>query len=176
MLPAVRVRYLRRGEYRRELLKAGAIVLTKQGQGKVIGQEILAQKVLVVFEGGRRMLVDKADIVTVVSRKGGGSQEDGREKRKNNPDQSSEGGSENGQGRRRRGDRSRKRPGERSDAGQAEKKVGAGSESAAKAEKSRLAENKQSVEKPQPPADEEVFGDGLAEPDPPQASGESSND
>lgn len=56
-------------EYRRDLPNAGSVVLTKQGQGKVIGQEILAQKVLVMFEGGRRMLVDKADIVTVVNSK-----------------------------------------------------------------------------------------------------------
>lgn len=162
-------------EYRRELPKAGAIVLTKQGQGKVIGQEILAQKVLVVFEGGRRMLVDKADIVTVVSRKGGGSKEDGREKRKSNPDQAAEGG-EKGQGRRRRGDRSRKRSGDRSDSGQASKKEPAKTETAPAAEKPQPAEKKQPEKKPQLPAEEEVFGDGLAEPDPPQASGESSND
>lgn len=162
-------------EYRRELPKAGAIVLTKQGQGKVIGQEILAQKVLVVFEGGRRMLVDKSDIVTVVSRKGGGAQDDGREKRKSNPDQSAEGGSEKGQERRRRGDRPRNRSGERSDPEPAEQKEPVKTETAARAEKSQPVEKKQPVEKIQLPVEEEVFGDGLVEPDSPQASGESSN-
>ncbi|MDA1249546.1 MAG: regulatory iron-sulfur-containing complex subunit RicT [Planctomycetota bacterium] len=72
-------------EYRRELPKAGAIVLTKQGQGKVLAQEILARKVLVSFEDGRRTLVDLADIVTVVSA-GGGS------RKKDKPDQPTSGG------------------------------------------------------------------------------------
>jgi cell fate regulator YaaT (PSP1 superfamily) len=59
-------------EYRRELPSPGATILTKNGQGRVIYQEILAQKVLAEMEGGRRMLIDKADIVTVVkSNKGG---------------------------------------------------------------------------------------------------------
>lgn len=53
-------------EYRRELPKVGAMVVTKEGQGKVIGQEILARKVLVVYEGQRRMLTDEKDILTVI--------------------------------------------------------------------------------------------------------------
>ncbi|WP_417848452.1 PSP1 domain-containing protein [Thalassoglobus sp.] len=57
--------------YRRELPKIGKMVLTKQGKGKVIAQEILAQKILVSFEDHRRILVDSADIITVIS---GGSQ------------------------------------------------------------------------------------------------------
>jgi cell fate regulator YaaT (PSP1 superfamily) len=63
-------------EYRRELPKAGSVVLTKQGQGKVLAQAILAKKVLVSFEDGRRTLVDLADIVTVVSGGGGGRKKD----------------------------------------------------------------------------------------------------
>lgn len=53
-------------ENRKELPSPGATIITKNGQGRVIYQEILAQKVLAEMEGGRRMLIDKADIMTVV--------------------------------------------------------------------------------------------------------------
>ncbi|MGQ0634931.1 MAG: PSP1 domain-containing protein [Planctomycetaceae bacterium] len=55
-------------EYRRELPGMGALVVTRQGQGKVIGQEILARKVLVQYEDSRNVLADLADILTVVSK------------------------------------------------------------------------------------------------------------
>jgi cell fate regulator YaaT (PSP1 superfamily) len=57
-------------EYRRELPRVGAMVLTRQGEGRVIGQEILARKVLVEFEGTRRILTDEQDIVTVIKKAG----------------------------------------------------------------------------------------------------------
>ncbi len=53
-------------EYRRELPRVGSMVVTKQGQGKVIGQEILARKVMVVYDGGRHMITDLSEIVTVI--------------------------------------------------------------------------------------------------------------
>ncbi len=53
--------------YRKELPKVGKLVVTKHGQGKVVSQEILAQKVLVYFEDKRRILVDSKDILTVIS-------------------------------------------------------------------------------------------------------------
>ncbi len=53
--------------YSRELPKVGKMVVTKEGKGKVIAQEILAQKVLVSLEDHRRMLVDLSDIITVIS-------------------------------------------------------------------------------------------------------------
>jgi hypothetical protein len=53
----------------------GATVITQDGQGKVIGQEILSRKVMVLYEGGRRMLTDQSEIVTVVKRSGGGDDE-----------------------------------------------------------------------------------------------------
>lgn len=53
-------------EYRRELPKVGKLVLTKQGQGKVIAQEILARKLLVVFEDNRRLMVGLDEVLTVV--------------------------------------------------------------------------------------------------------------
>ena len=53
-------------EYRKELPRVGATVITKEGQGRVVGQEILARKVMVVFENKRRTIVDQHEIVTVV--------------------------------------------------------------------------------------------------------------
>ena len=58
-------------EYRRELPRVGATVVTREGQGRVIGQQILARKVLVLFEDQRRMLVDGSSIVTVVKSSSG---------------------------------------------------------------------------------------------------------
>ena len=65
-------------EYRRELPKTGAFVVTKQGQGKVIGQDILARKVLVSYEGGRRAITDQSEILTVVKKSGGGKKSTGQ--------------------------------------------------------------------------------------------------
>jgi len=59
-------------EYRRELPSVGVTVVTRQGQGRVIGQEILARKVVVSYEDGRRILTDESDVLTVVSTSGGG--------------------------------------------------------------------------------------------------------
>ncbi|MFQ5731029.1 MAG: stage 0 sporulation family protein [Planctomycetaceae bacterium] len=63
-------------EFRRELPRVGATVVTKEGQGRVIGQEILAKKVLVVYESNRRMMVDGKDILTVVKSSKGGATPD----------------------------------------------------------------------------------------------------
>jgi cell fate regulator YaaT (PSP1 superfamily) len=63
--------------YRKELPKIGKFVVTKQGQGKVLAQEILAQKLLIAFEDNRRMMIDAADVITVV----GGRGHSGDEKR-----------------------------------------------------------------------------------------------
>jgi cell fate regulator YaaT (PSP1 superfamily) len=62
-------------EYRRELPRVGAMVITRSGQGKVIAQEILAKKVVVLFEDRSRAIVDLSDIVTVLSGGGSGGQE-----------------------------------------------------------------------------------------------------
>ncbi|WP_310821038.1 PSP1 domain-containing protein [Stratiformator vulcanicus] len=55
--------------HRKELPKVGATAVTKIGEGKVIAQELLARKVIVQYEGGRRVLTDEAEILTVI--KGG---------------------------------------------------------------------------------------------------------
>ncbi len=53
-------------DYRRDLPRVGAMVLTRHGEGKVVGQEILARKVLVQYEPRRQVLTDLDEIVTVV--------------------------------------------------------------------------------------------------------------
>jgi cell fate regulator YaaT (PSP1 superfamily) len=58
-------------EYRRELPGVGKWVVTKEGKGKVLAQEVLARKVLVNYEDERRVLVDERDVLTVVSGGGG---------------------------------------------------------------------------------------------------------
>lgn len=58
-------------EYRRELPRVGATVMTRQGQGRVIAQEILARKVLVRFEDHRQVMTDEGDIVTVINGRAG---------------------------------------------------------------------------------------------------------
>jgi cell fate regulator YaaT (PSP1 superfamily) len=55
-------------EYRRELPSVGALIVTRQGQGKVVGQEILARKVLVLYADNRQLLADLSDVLTVVSK------------------------------------------------------------------------------------------------------------
>jgi cell fate regulator YaaT (PSP1 superfamily) len=55
-------------EYRRDLPSVGAVVVTRQGQGKVVGQEILARKLLVQYDDSRQLLADLADVLTVVSK------------------------------------------------------------------------------------------------------------
>ena len=53
-------------EHRKELPKVGKWIRTAEGIGKVIGQEILAKKVLVRFEDGRRVIVDAAGVLETV--------------------------------------------------------------------------------------------------------------
>jgi len=55
-------------EYRRDLPAIGSMVVTKQGQGKVIGQEILARKLVVKFEDNRQLITELADVLTVISK------------------------------------------------------------------------------------------------------------
>lgn len=57
-------------EYRRELPRVGAMVVTREGQGKVVGQEILSRKILVRYEDRRQVLTDAGDVLTVVKSSG----------------------------------------------------------------------------------------------------------
>ncbi len=54
--------------HRKELPKVGATVVTREGQGRVMAQELLVRKLLISLEDGRRVMMDQSDIVTVVSR------------------------------------------------------------------------------------------------------------
>jgi cell fate regulator YaaT (PSP1 superfamily) len=51
-------------EYQKELPAPGSRILTRKGQGRVLGQEILARKLLVEFEDGRRLVVPADEILT----------------------------------------------------------------------------------------------------------------
>ena len=55
-------------EFSRELPPVGSRVLTKKGQGRVLAQEILARKVVVQFEDGRRLIVAADEILTRLGR------------------------------------------------------------------------------------------------------------
>ena len=51
-------------EFQKELPNPGARVVTAKGKGRVLAQEILARKVLVEFEDGRRVAVGLDEILT----------------------------------------------------------------------------------------------------------------
>ena len=53
---------------RTELPRAGANVLTDKGRARVVAQEILAGQLLVETEDHRRVLIDAADVLTVLSK------------------------------------------------------------------------------------------------------------
>jgi len=56
-------------ELQRELPPVGANVVTERGKGRVLAQEILTSQVLVETEDHRRVLMDAADILSVISRR-----------------------------------------------------------------------------------------------------------
>jgi cell fate regulator YaaT (PSP1 superfamily) len=51
-------------EFQAELPPPGSRIVTAKGQGRVLAQEVLARKVLVEFEDGRRILVDAGEVLT----------------------------------------------------------------------------------------------------------------
>jgi len=51
-------------EFQKELPSIGSRVLTRKGQGKVLAQEILARRLLVEFEDGRRLPVAAEEVVS----------------------------------------------------------------------------------------------------------------
>jgi cell fate regulator YaaT (PSP1 superfamily) len=55
-------------EFQAELPAIGARVLTAKGQGRVLAQEVLARKVLVEFEDGRRIPIAAGEILTQLGR------------------------------------------------------------------------------------------------------------
>ena len=57
--------------HRKELPKVGKLVLTRQGQGKVLAQELLARKLLVKMDDDRRLMISMDEVITVVSGRDG---------------------------------------------------------------------------------------------------------
>ena len=57
-------------EFQRELPSPGSRIVTGKGQGRVLAQEILARKLLVEFEDGRRLVINADEILTVIGSKG----------------------------------------------------------------------------------------------------------
>jgi cell fate regulator YaaT (PSP1 superfamily) len=51
-------------EFQKELPAVGSRILTQKGQGRVLAHEVLARKVLVEFEDGRRLPVAAGEILT----------------------------------------------------------------------------------------------------------------
>ena len=51
-------------EFQKELPPVGCRVVTRKGQGKVLAQEILARKLLVEFEDGRRLPIAADEVLT----------------------------------------------------------------------------------------------------------------
>jgi len=51
-------------EFQKELPPVGARILTQKGQGRVLAQEVLARKLLVEFEDGRKLPVDQSEVLT----------------------------------------------------------------------------------------------------------------
>jgi cell fate regulator YaaT (PSP1 superfamily) len=56
-------------EFQQALPAVGSRVLTAKGQGRVLAQEILARKILVEFEDGRRIAVSAEEILTPLGSK-----------------------------------------------------------------------------------------------------------
>jgi cell fate regulator YaaT (PSP1 superfamily) len=52
----------------RELPNVGSRILTRKGQGRVLAQEVLARKLLVEFEDGRRLIVEAEEVLTRIGR------------------------------------------------------------------------------------------------------------
>lgn len=55
-------------EFQAELPPVGSRVVTRNGQGRVLAQEILARKLVVEFEDRRRVIVPASEVLTVLGR------------------------------------------------------------------------------------------------------------
>ena len=56
-------------EFQAQLPAPGSRIVTSKGQGRVLGQEILARKLMVEFEDGRRIMINADEVLTVVGSK-----------------------------------------------------------------------------------------------------------
>jgi cell fate regulator YaaT (PSP1 superfamily) len=58
-------------ELQKDLPPIGSQIITNKGKAHVLAQEILAGQLLVQMEDMRRIVIDAADVMTVLSRSGG---------------------------------------------------------------------------------------------------------
>jgi cell fate regulator YaaT (PSP1 superfamily) len=57
-------------EFHKQLPPVGSRIVTRNGQGRVLAQEVLARKILVEFEDGRRIPVAADDVLTKIAGSG----------------------------------------------------------------------------------------------------------
>lgn len=55
-------------EIKRQLPPIGSMVVTREGKGKVLSHQILAEQLLIETEGHRRMLIEASEVLTVVKK------------------------------------------------------------------------------------------------------------
>src|SRR5208283_3396769 len=76
-------------ELERRLPAFGSQVVTSKGRGRVVGQEILAQKLVLEFEDHRRIIIGPDDVLSVEpprSRQANSSEPIGPKKGRSHPD------------------------------------------------------------------------------------------
>jgi cell fate regulator YaaT (PSP1 superfamily) len=57
-------------EFQAQLPNPGSRIVTSKGQARVLGQEVLARKLMVEFEDGRRIVINADEILSVIGSKG----------------------------------------------------------------------------------------------------------
>jgi cell fate regulator YaaT (PSP1 superfamily) len=57
-------------EFQAQLPPQGARIVTGKGQARVLAQEVLARKLMVEFEDGRRLVIDMNEVLSVIGAKG----------------------------------------------------------------------------------------------------------
>lgn len=62
----LRYEYETYADAKKELPRSGATVVTKQGQGRVVGVDLLSRSLVVSLEDARRVVMNESEIVTVV--------------------------------------------------------------------------------------------------------------
>ncbi|HZZ81984.1 MAG TPA: regulatory iron-sulfur-containing complex subunit RicT [Gemmataceae bacterium] len=57
-------------EFQQQLPNAGARIVTSKGQARVLAQEVLARRLMVEFEDGRRIVINADEVLSVIGSKG----------------------------------------------------------------------------------------------------------
>jgi len=72
-------------DLQKDLPSVGSEIITNSGRARVLAQEILAGELLVEAEDGRRITIDGADVLAVLTRGSGDTGRGGRGKSKSKP-------------------------------------------------------------------------------------------